>query len=108
MGVVITASPGPMPSVANATCRAAVQEFTAKAAGAFTAPANTRSKRFTFGPVVIQSDRRVSTTSAISSSPMHGGENGKKVFRILESLMGLSHCDGRAAMSAGTIAAGKG
>src|SRR5271169_4607660 len=79
----MTASPGPMPRVANATCRAAVHELRAKAAGAPTAAANSASNRFTFGPVVIQSDRRVSITSAISSSPMLGGENGKKLLRIL-------------------------
>jgi hypothetical protein len=34
----------------------------------------------------------VSTTSAISSSPMQGGENGKKLFRILESNLASAPC----------------
>src|SRR5690242_17315289 len=82
MGVVITASPGPIPRAARATCKAAVHEFSAKAAGAPNRSANACSKRLTFGPVVIQSERRVSTTSAISSSPRSGGENGKNLLRI--------------------------
>ena len=36
-----------------------------------------------FGPVVIQSDRSVSITSLISSSPSHGGEKGRNSVRIL-------------------------
>src|ERR1700683_2795406 len=79
-GVVITASPGPIPSASNERCRAAVQELTAKASGAPMKAANSCSNRFTLGPVVIQSERNVSTTSAISSSPISGGENGKNVF----------------------------
>jgi hypothetical protein len=39
------------------------------------------SKRITFGPVVIQSERRVSLTSLTSSQKR--GEKGKKASRIL-------------------------
>src|SRR6266404_2168572 len=74
MGVVRTASPGPIPRLTSARCRAAVQELNARAAGASTAAANSSSKRFTLGPVVIQSERSVSTTSAISSSLIQDGE----------------------------------
>ena len=35
------------------------------------------------GPVVIQSERRVSTTSLISSSPINGGENGRNLSRMV-------------------------
>ena len=52
-----------------------MHELTATAAGAETLAANSASNWATLGPVVIQSERRVSTTSAISSSPMSGGEN---------------------------------
>src|ERR1700722_4821344 len=76
MAVVSTASPGPIPSASSDKCRAAVQELTAKAAGASTNSMKSRSKRWTLGPVVIQSERSVSTTSAISSSPISGGEKG--------------------------------
>src|SRR6202171_3295023 len=81
MVVVITESPGPTPSAARATCIAAVPELTASAAGAPTISAKDRSKDCTLGPVVIQPDRRVSTTSLISSSPIDGGENGREVLR---------------------------
>ena len=74
-GVVITSSPGPIPLASSAVWRAAVHELTATAAGAETAAANSASNWAALGPVVIQSERRVSTTSAISSSPMSGGEN---------------------------------
>lgn len=81
IGVVTTASPGPTPNAANPTSIASVAELTASAAGAPTNAENSCSKRLAFGPVVIQSERRVSRTSAISSSPSKGGEKGKKVFR---------------------------
>src|SRR5258708_2172793 len=83
IGVVRTASPGPIPRLTSARCSAAVQELNARAAGASTAAANSSSKRFTLGPVVIQSERSVSTTSAISSSLIQGGEKGRYSFRIL-------------------------
>src|SRR3984893_15217259 len=86
IGVVRTASPGPIPRLTSARCKAAVQELNARAAGAFTAAANSSSKRFTLGPVVIQSERKVSTTSAISSSLMQGGEQGRNSLRILRVL----------------------
>src|SRR6266581_3528630 len=78
-GVVITSSPGPTPRVASAVCSPAVQELSASALGAPRCAANSASKRFVLGPVVIQSERSVSTTSRISSeehtselqSPVH-------------------------------------
>ena len=82
IAVVMTESPGLILSAANATSSAAVQELTARADGAPTAWANSDSNRFTLGPVVIQSERRVSATSAISASPINGGENGKKALRM--------------------------
>src|SRR5712692_8735824 len=82
IGVVITTSPGPMPSAARPTCMAPVQELNASAAGADTKLAKSLSKRLALGPVVIQPERSVSTTSAISSSPMEGGEKGRNVLRV--------------------------
>ncbi len=81
IGVVITSSPAPMPSVTSAVCRPAVHELSANAPGAPNAVANSVSNRLVFGPVVIQLDRNVSMTSAISSSPMQGGEKGRNVVR---------------------------
>src|SRR5947209_6510473 len=80
-GVVITSSPGPTPSVARAVCSPAVHEFSASAPGASRYAANSVSKRWVFGPVVIQSERSVSTTSWISSSPMTGGAKGRNSVR---------------------------
>src|SRR5689334_9711769 len=81
IGVVMTSSPGPIFSAASATCSPPVQELRARA---FCAPMNsakTCSKRWVFGPVVIQLERRVSTTASISSSVIEGGEKGRKVGR---------------------------
>src|SRR6266576_1013812 len=80
-GVVMTSSPAPTPSVASAVCRPAVHELSASAPGASRDAANSVSKRLVFGPVVIQSERSVSTTSRISSSPMTGGANGRNSVR---------------------------
>src|SRR5205814_9010574 len=82
MGVVITSSPGPMPAVLSAVCSAAVQELRASVAGAWRKAANSVSKRLVLGPVVIQLERSVSTTAAISSSPMSGGEKGRNSVRL--------------------------
>jgi hypothetical protein len=78
----MTSSPGPMPSVFSAVCRAAVQELSAKAPGARRNVANSPSNRFVFGPVEIQRERRVSTTSRISSSPIVGGEKERNSLRL--------------------------
>src|SRR5438309_11283809 len=78
MGVVTTSAPGPIPSVTSAVWSPAVQELSASAPGAPRYAANSCSNRFAFGPVVIQVDRSVSTTSWISSSPIGGVANGRK------------------------------
>src|SRR2546425_11043548 len=75
-GVVSTSSPGRTPRVASAVCSPAVQELSASALGAPRCAAKSASKRFVLGPVVIQSERSVSTTSRISSSPKSGGAKG--------------------------------
>src|ERR1035441_2295144 len=83
-GVVMTESPAPIPRAKSDRCNAAVPELTASASGAWTNRTKSSSKRFTFGPVVIQSERRVSMTSLISSSPINGGENGSGLSRRME------------------------
>src|SRR5256884_223373 len=81
IGVVITSSPGPIPSVASAVCSPAVQEFSARAPGAPTNAANSRSNVRVLGPVVIQADLSVSTTASISACPICGGANARNVRR---------------------------
>ena len=69
IGVVITASPGPIPKALSATCNAAVHELSPSAAGAVTRLANCSFELLYFlGPVVIHSDRSVCTTASISAS----------------------------------------
>src|SRR5690606_39650886 len=82
MGVVMTSSPGPISSANRARCNPAVQELSASAAGAPRYCVNSLSKRLVFGPVVIQAERSVSATAAISFSEMAGGEKGRKVGRL--------------------------
>src|SRR5215217_2739497 len=75
----MTSSPGPMPSASSARCRPAVAELTANACrpGSPRNAAKSDSKRFVFGPVVSHPERNVSTTSAISSSPISGFAKGR-------------------------------
>src|SRR5262249_20576107 len=63
------------PSASTARCNAAVQELNATACLAFTAAAKSSSKRLTFGPVVSQPERSVSTTSSISASVIIARKN---------------------------------
>jgi hypothetical protein len=69
---MMTSSPRSNPMASNASWRAAVPELTATACCADTYTLNSCSNRWTLGPVVSQPERRVSTTSAISSSPIEG------------------------------------
>src|SRR6266568_4767710 len=89
IGVVMTSSPGPMPRVTRAVCSAAVQELSASAPGAATYAANSVSNRRVLGPVVIQSERSVSTTSSISSCPTRGGAKGRNVARRRRAAAGV-------------------
>lgn len=61
---------------------AAVQEDTHRQYGVCTYCASSCSKRWTFGPVPIHPERRESTTSAISESPIVGRPKIKKLSRI--------------------------
>src|SRR5215204_1382748 len=89
IGVVITSSPGPIPSATRVRCIAAVPEETASACFAPTYAAKRRSSSAAFGPVVSQPERIVRATASISSSPTAGGWN--------ESIVVLrdSSCTGR-------------
>src|SRR5690348_5917792 len=73
----MTSSPGPMPIASRPTWRPAVQELSATTPGAWRAAFSFASNCLVFGPVVIQSEFRVSGTSLRSSSPMDGGLNDK-------------------------------
>ena len=81
IGVVKTRWPGPTPPATRARCSAAVPELSARAAAPPVTAANSSSNRCARGPVVSQPDRRTSTTSAISSSPMNGSAKGSSVSR---------------------------
>src|SRR5438128_2342780 len=65
----------------SARCSPAVAEFSATACAPPKYSAHTCSKRWTFGPVVIQPERSESTTSAISSSSIVGCEKGRNEAR---------------------------
>src|SRR5262245_5064618 len=78
----MTSSPGPTPSASRATCSPAVADDTGTANLPPTYSAKALLNFSTFGPVVIQPERRVSTTSAISSSPSAGRAKGRNVLRI--------------------------
>src|SRR5437870_9826234 len=75
IGVVITSSPGPTPTLRSARWRAAVPEATARTCSAPTYSAKRRSSSAALGPVVSQPERSVSATASISSSPIAGGWN---------------------------------
>src|SRR3954454_16109067 len=88
-GVVITSSPGPIPSATSARCIAAVPDETASACFAPTYAAKRRSSSSARGPVVSQPERIASVTAATSSSPTAGGWNPRKVSRLDDSLGGI-------------------
>jgi hypothetical protein len=67
-----TSSPGPMSSACIAEISAAVHEDTHRVNGAPTYADSMSSNRCTRGPVPTQPERSVSTTSAISASPIVG------------------------------------
>ncbi len=73
---VITSSPTPIPKICSESSMAVVAEFKQTALFTPTYSAILLSNSFVFGPVVIQPDLSASTTSAISSSVISGGEKG--------------------------------
>ena len=77
----ITSSPGPTPSARIPRMSAAVQEAVHRTDDTPMYSSSIRSNRCTFGPVPIQPDRRQSTTSAISSSPITGLPKTRKSSR---------------------------
>src|ERR1051325_4369260 len=89
IGVGMTSSTGPMPRGARAGGSAAGQEWSPSAPGAPTYAANSLSNRRVLGPVVIQSERSVSTTSSISSCPTRGGAKGRNVARRRRAAAGV-------------------
>ncbi len=81
IGLVITSSPGPTPSASSARWSAAVPEVTASTCSASRYAAMRSSSSAARGPVVSQPERSVSTTAAISSSPIAGGWKPSLVLR---------------------------
>ena len=76
----MTSSPSFTPNQRSIIIAAEVQEFTQSTS---LAPENcliSSSKALTLGPVVIQPERKESTTSLITSSLTYGGENGIFIF----------------------------
>src|SRR5438876_3349993 len=86
IGVVITSSPGPIPSASSARCIAAVPEATAITYSASRNSLSRRSSSAVFGPVVNHPERSVSATAAISSSPIAGG------WKPSNSVLGKCFC----------------
>ena len=81
IGLVITSSPGPTPTASSARWSAAVPEVTASTCSASRYAAMRSSSSAARGPVVSQPERSVSTTAAISSSPIAGGWKPSLVLR---------------------------
>src|SRR5574341_879077 len=88
IGVVMTSWPGPTPETTMERWSAAVHEFRAIACFAPMYSRNISSKRATRGPVPIQPDRRVATTSAISASSIAGLPKTRNSLRINSSPVG--------------------
>ena len=72
----ITSSPSCTPNHRSTTSSPTVFEFTANVALFPQYAVNLRSNSFVFGPVVIQPDFKVSTTSSMTFWSILGGENG--------------------------------
>src|SRR4051812_33198398 len=81
IGLVMTSSPGPTPTASRARWSAAVPEVTASTCSASRYSAMRSSSSAAFGPVVSHPERSVSTTEAISSSPIAGGWKPSLVLR---------------------------
>src|SRR5438132_8647837 len=86
IGEVTTSSPGPTPSATRERCNAAVPDASASTCSASRNSVIRRSSSAARGPLVSQPDRRVSVTSAISSSPIAGGWKPSMVCLLDESL----------------------
>ena len=76
----ITSSPSPIPNIFKFSSRAAVAELRQTVFSVPIYPVINFSNFFVFGPVVIQPDFKVSTTSSISSYKISGGENSIFIF----------------------------
>src|SRR5947208_13239813 len=85
IGEVTTSSSGPTPSATSERCRAAVPDASARTCSTSRNSAIRRSSSAARGPLVSQPERRVSVTSAISSSPIAGGWKPSRVFLLDES-----------------------
>ena len=72
---VMTSSPGPIPHTVSASSRAAVADDTQRTGRSPTYAESAASKALSFGPLVIQPERRTSATLAIVASSSAGRAN---------------------------------
>jgi hypothetical protein len=86
----ITSSPSPIPQIRKLSSSAAVAELRHTTLLVWQNSANRFSNCFVLGPVVIQPDLKVSTTSLISSSEMSGGLKGIFLLFISAILSALA------------------
>src|SRR4051812_30892344 len=77
-GVVMTSWPGPIPAIRNAISIVQVPELKTRTGRSPQAAESLASSSFTFGPDVIQPERRTSATPAIVSSSIVGRVSGRK------------------------------
>jgi hypothetical protein len=73
----ITSCPGPMPQACSATSSAPVADVKVRTMRPPRYADKACSNSWTFGPLVIQPERRTSATAAMVSSSMVGFANGK-------------------------------
>src|SRR2546430_2734910 len=83
--VVITSSPGPMPSATSDRCSAAVPEETASTCFASRYSRMRASSSAVRGPVVSQPERSVAATASISASGIAGGWDERNSDRFAET-----------------------
>ena len=76
----MTSSPSPISKTRRISSKAAVAEFKHTVRLVWVYSDKRLSNSFVLGPVVIQPERKVSATSAISSSVISGGEKGILYF----------------------------
>lgn len=76
-GVVITSWPGPMPAIRSAISIVQVPELNTRTGRPPQYAESLASNAFTFGPEVIQPERRTSATPAIVASSIVGRVSGR-------------------------------
>ena len=85
IGVVITSSPAPIPAMRKAISMVQVPELKVRTGRPPKYSDSCASKAATFGPLVIQPERRTSPTAAMVASSMVGLEKGRKGSSLMGS-----------------------